>query len=98
MKYPMQSIIRDSEGALRFQSNRIVRALLDKATAAGLMDMNSIARDAANDLYTKEERQQFAQLIGYSLDGYAELTDYVDGAAWQRANREKIKFHATESA
>lgn len=31
--------------------------------------------------FSKEDRQQFAQLIGYSLDGYGELS-YVDDDAY----------------
>lgn len=35
--------------------------------------------------YTREEQQQFAQLIGYSKSGYSELRSYVTDKAWGRA-------------
>lgn len=45
------------------------------------MDMNTIAVAE----HSNEDRQQFAQLIGYSLSGYAELRSYVDDAAYMAA-------------
>lgn len=85
-RYTDQPMHIDEHGTIRFCANRIVRDLLDKATAAKVMDMNSIAVDAqVHGKYTKEERQQFAQLIGYSVSGYAELTSYVTDVPYQRA-------------
>lgn len=84
---PMQPLYWDDKGVLRFLPNRIVRDLLDRATEAKVMDLNTIAFDAqVNGKYTREERQQFAQLIGYSLSGYGDLTCYVTDKAWERAN------------
>jgi hypothetical protein len=83
--FPMQPLCWD-DGVLRFLQNRIVRDLLDRATDAKIMDLNTIAIDAqVHGKYTKEEQQQFAQLIGYSISGYGELTSYVTDAAWKRA-------------
>ena len=64
MKNPIQPIV---DG--RFKKNAIVSHLLDWATERG-MGMNELA---CID-FTKDDRQQFAQLIGYSLSGYGELT------------------------
>lgn len=72
-KLPMQPLHRDKYGVIRFVENRIVRDLLDTATKAGLMDMNSICIDACKGKYTDQEQMQFAQLIGYSLGGFEEL-------------------------
>ena len=89
--FPMQPLVWDERGTLRFKANRIVRDLLDAATAANLMDMNTIAVEAQlRGKYTREERQQFAQLIGYSLSGYSELTSYVTDGAWKRAKELKV--------
>jgi hypothetical protein len=67
---PMQPIVRDHKSVIRFQANAIVRHLLDVATEAGVCDMNQIA-----DLqFALEDREQFLQLIGYSLDGFADLS------------------------
>lgn len=78
---PIQPIIRDEHGLLRFKKNAIVRFLLD----AGNYDLNSIAMMDFND----EDRCQFAQLIGYSVYGYSDLS-YVSPEEWQRIQR-KIK-------
>lgn len=46
------------------------------------MSLNDIAvRD-----YSDDDRQQLAQLIGYSLSGYSELSSYVDDDAYNAAS------------
>ena len=72
-KHPRQPTIIDKHGVKRFKENAIVSALLDAATDAKIMDMNKIACMG----FSKEDRQQFAQLIGYSVSGYGELS-YVE--------------------
>ena len=78
-EHPCQPIYRDSSGVIRFKQNAIVRYLLDKSPE----DMNSLALIPFSD----EDRAQFAQLIGYSVGGYRELS-YVDdaaaGIAWEK--------------
>lgn len=64
--HPSQPLVRDGHGKIRFKQNDIVRFLLDH----GPYDMNAIgARD-----FPREDRVQFAQLIGYSLDGFGTLS------------------------
>ena len=63
---PMQPIERDSDGVVRFRANAIVRWLLD----AGPFDMNQIGLLPG---ISQEDREQFYQLIGYSVSGYGEL-------------------------
>lgn len=58
------------DGILRFKSNAIVRHLLD----AGAIDMNKIA--VLN--FTREDREQFAQLVGYSHAGAGDLSYMSD--------------------
>jgi hypothetical protein len=69
MKHPIQPVIVDEHGTQRFKSNAIVEHLLDVAEKSGV-DMNSLA---VMD-FTQEDREQFAQLIGYSLSGFSELS------------------------
>lgn len=69
-KHPRQPVVTDARGVKRFKQNAIVRELLDRATAAGIMDMNAIALMNFSD----EDQQQFAQLIGYSVSGYSGLS------------------------
>ena len=60
----------------RFIPNRIVQYLLDN----GGIDLNQLAyRD-----FTDQERMQFAQLIGYSLGGFSDLS-YVDDETYGAA-------------
>lgn len=73
---PIQPLSKDEHGTLRFKKNKIVEFLLEH----GGFDMNSIA---SMD-FSNEDRQQFAQLIGYSLSGYGELS-YVDDDAYSTA-------------
>lgn len=65
-RHPNQEIV---DG--RFVKNAIVEFLLD----LGPFDLNDLARRD----FTPEDRRQFAQLIGYSIDGYSSLS-YVDDA------------------
>jgi len=62
----------------RFVPNKIVQMLLDTHHSA---DMNTIA---VMD-FTDQERMQFAQLIGYSLGGFSELS-YVDDKTYEAAS------------
>jgi len=78
-KHPTQPLVR-KDGVLRFKENAIVRYLLD----AGKINMN----DLAVMPFDREDRRQFAQLIGYSLSGYGDLSSYVSGKDYQRAERE----------
>jgi hypothetical protein len=61
----MQQIEFDAEGVARFRKNAIVRHLLD----AGPFNLNSLAGLPFSD----DDREQFAQLIGYSVCNFGEL-------------------------
>jgi hypothetical protein len=75
----MQPLTTGASGVLRFKENAIVRDLLDFAAPRGF-GMNEMAsRD-----YTQGDREQFAQLIGYSLSGYGELS-YVSDQTYSTA-------------
>lgn len=77
-KHPTQPLVKDKHGTLRFKRNSIVEFLLQK----GGYDLNKLA---AID-FSQEDREQFAQLIGYSLDGFGEL-DYVSDETYERAEK-----------
>lgn len=69
MSHPMQPLVRANDGIVRFRHNQIVADMLTHCQRTGL-DLNDIAqRD-----YPPEDRRQLAQLIGYSLSGYHELS------------------------
>lgn len=67
---PMQPIVWDGQGVIRFQANEIVRYLLDN----GGLDLNKLhgmGHPAPN--FPREDWEQFAQLIGYSVSGFGDL-------------------------
>lgn len=80
-QHPIQPLIADSAGVVRFKANRIVRYLLD----AGPFEMNHLARMSFSD----EDREQFAQLIGYSLAGFGELS-YVSDETYEKADAQEV--------
>lgn len=65
-KHPIQPLVTDDNGVIRFKSNAIVRHLLDN----GGIDLNQIAILDFN----REDQEQFAQLIGYSHSGAGDLS------------------------
>jgi hypothetical protein len=79
MKHPIQKLAEDDQGTIRFVENPIVRYLLD----AGPFDMNHLAVIFNNEAH-REDAEQFAQLIGYSLSGFGELS-YVSDEAYDSA-------------
>lgn len=81
MRHPTQPLAADNGGIVRFKENQIVRKLLDRSREGLKTDLNDIACME----FSQEDRQQFAQLIGYSLSGYGELP-YVDDAAYHVAS------------
>lgn len=68
MKHPMQPIEKDEHETPRFKRNEIVRYLLD----AGPFDLSQLAALP----FSQEDREQFMQLIGYSVSGFTDL-DFV---------------------
>jgi hypothetical protein len=77
LPHPMQPIADDGNDVLRFKPNAIVDFLLEQ----GPFDLNDLARRDFPD----EDWAQFAQLIGYSVSGWGDLS-YVDDEAWSRAS------------
>ena len=86
MKHPIQPLIKDKHDVLRFKKNEIVSFLLDQ----GGFDMKKLGAMPFSD----EDREQFAQLIGYSLSGFAELS-YVSDETYEAA-RELLEDKNTE--
>jgi hypothetical protein len=69
-------LAKDEHGVVRFKPNKIVQHLLDN----GGIDLNKIAILQ----FPKEDEIQFAQLIGYSLSGFGDLS-YVDDETYAAA-------------
>jgi hypothetical protein len=64
--HPQQQFITDGNGVKRFRQNAIVRRLVDEAKDG----MNYIATFDA----PREDHAQLAQLVGYSVSGYFDLS------------------------
>ena len=79
-KHPIQPLVIDGLGTIRFKENIMVRKLLDFATEHGY-GLNEMACED----FSVEDRQQFAQLIGYSACGYGTLS-YVDDDNWDEVD------------
>lgn len=75
MENPMQPIVLDPDGVPRFKANAIVRFLVEWCRERG-MGLNELAEMDFSD----DDRGQLAQLIGYSVSGFGELS-YADPAA-----------------
>ncbi len=70
----LQQIVLDPRGTPRFRENQLVTYLLE----AGPFDMNKLA---VLPNISRFDRAQFAQLIGYSVSGYGDLSYSVQVAA-----------------
>lgn len=68
-KHPMQPLVTDDTGTIRFRENKIVRFLLEQ----GPFDLNSLVPMALKR-FPVSDLEQFYQLIGYSVSGYGELS------------------------
>jgi len=69
-KHPIQPLELDENKVLRFKENKIVSFLLDN----GPYNMDYLARKE----FSQGDREQFAQLIGYSHSGAGDLSYMSD--------------------
>lgn len=81
-KLPMQPIYIDDEGVARFRLNRIVRYLVNLHNGG----LNGLQRELIG-LAEREDWEQLAQLIGYSVSGFGDL-DYASPEAVAAADAE----------
>lgn len=78
LRHPIQPLETDAQGVVRFKRNAVVCHLLDN----GGIDMNKLA----TLVFSREDREQFAQLIGYSHSGSGDLP-YMSNETYQAAAR-----------
>jgi hypothetical protein len=69
-KHPRQPIVLDEHGTPRFKANAIVQWMLEQGRAGCAFDLNTIAKQR----FSREDMVQLAQLIGYSVSGFGELS------------------------
>lgn len=70
LKHPLQPMFKDKNGTLRFKPNRIIEYLFETRK----LDLNELSKMDFPD----EDREQIAQLLGYSLNGFGELSYVTD--------------------
>ena len=96
--WPIQPILRAPDGVIRFAENRIVRKLLDVASKPHrdtTYDLNDIVYDFQQGVYTIEEMEQLDQIIGYSVDGYFDLS-YVRSATKRKISQMENRLIESE--
>ena len=81
--HPSQPVVMDSDGIARFKKNNIVAFLCDH----GKYSLNDLAMMNWPD----GDREQLAQLIGYSVSGFSDL-HYASPAKISQAEREARKL------
>ena len=64
--HPMQPVEFDANGVARFKSNAIIEHLFD----TGALNLNDLAVLDFSDA----DRMQIAQLLGYSVSGFGDLS------------------------
>jgi len=76
--HPMQPIEWASDGVIRFKRNAIIDWLFN----TGRLDLNEIGALAGNGAhgFTKGDQMQLAQLLGYSVSGFGDLSYASSGA------------------
>lgn len=89
---PMQPVIM-VEGVARFRANAMVDKVLEHSQRHGF-GLNELACQE----FTAQERMQFAQLIGYSVSGYGELSYVSDASYYAAAHRAVAAEEACEKA
>jgi hypothetical protein len=90
-KHPMQPLERDEHGTIRFKANKIVEWLVDKHPQV-LNEIAAIAHGRGPVApFSDEDQRQLAQLLGYSLSGYADLS-YVNSEDWNEASNAAEKL------
>jgi hypothetical protein len=64
--HPMQPVVMDERGTVRFRGNAIVERLFRE----GIIDLNKISLWDV----PVEDAEQFWQLLGYTVSGYGDLS------------------------
>ena len=97
LRHPQQPVGWDGAGVIRFKPNAIVQALLDDCRRLGGLDLNGIGIGVARGRYTNEDQIQLAQLIGYSVSGFGDLS-YVPRSMVRQADRKAAKISTEREA
>ena len=86
---PNQELYLDEDGKLTFKENKIVSYLLEY----GGIDLNHLRGIE----FPQNDREQFAQLIGYPHSGYGELS-YVSDESYNQTKKEYNETKSTDKS
>jgi hypothetical protein len=90
--HPMQPVYEDAHGTIRFRRNALVDTLVERDSERGRVYPDFPARTDGGLNWTgmqdfeQEDEEQLAQLIGYSVSGYHELS-YVSNKSAAQASK-----------
>ena len=84
LEHPMQPLFKDQHGTIRFKPNAIIGYLFD----TGKLNLNEIVCMP----FEAGDHEQIAQLLGYSVCGFADLS-FVRDETYEKAwiESEKLK-------
>ena len=71
VEYPT---VIDKHGVQRFVENSLFCHLVD----SGQVDLNRLGIDYQHDKFSQREYAEFTMMLGYSVDGFAELSSFHD--------------------
>lgn len=86
MKLPLQPLYRDAKGVIRFRGNAVVQWLVDSR----IVNLNGILIEN----FPQADVEQFWQLLGYSIAGYAELS-FVSDETYQAVDDAALEVRRT---
>lgn len=87
MKHPNQPIEYE-DNVIRFKKNAIIRYMLDAGGEGRRFDLN----DLHSMPFSREDHIQLAQLIGYSVSGFGELS-FVPKKLVNECDEIALKLH-----
>jgi len=88
----MQPLILDTNGVVRFKANSLVTYLVNFASQSN-MGVEYLWKQLPN--IPEEDKEQFAQLIGYPVIGFGDLP-FVSTEAFTKALKQRQKLLAKE--
>lgn len=83
--HPMQPVVIAKDKIICFKENPIIQWMLDMGREGKRFDLNTIAIVSSGLGWKKEDHMQIAQMLGYSVSGYGDLS-YASKKSIQEAD------------
>lgn len=88
LKHPIQPIGYSEDGVIRFKENAIIRYMLTAGRQGLKFDLNSLHEMS----FSNEDHVQLAQLLGYSVSGFGELS-FVPKKIVKKCDKRAFKIY-----